>query len=179
MSRIGKLPFAVPSNVTVTIDDQKITVKGPKGSLEQDYNPLVTISVDNGVGQVTRKNDSKPAKSFHGLYRRLVENMIIGVTDGYTIGLQINGVGYRAEVKGNVITLNLGYSNPVDYVVREGVEVTAEGPNKLLVKGIDKVAVGQVAAEIRSIRPPEPYKGKGVKYEHETIRRKVGKSGVK
>lgn len=179
MSRIGKLPFAIPSGVTVTVNKSDVVVKGPKGELKQEYNPLVSISIEDGVGTVTRKNESKPAKSFHGLYRRLIENMIVGVTNGYSIGLQINGVGYRAEVKGDTVTLNLGFSNPVDYVVREGVEVVAEGPNKLAVKGIDKVKVGQVAAEIRSIRPPEPYKGKGVKYETETIRRKVGKSGVK
>lgn len=179
MSRIGKLPFTVPSGVTVSISDDEVVVKGPKGELKQDYNPLVSISVEDGIGTVTRKNESKAAKSFHGLYRRLIENMIVGVTNGYSIGLQINGVGYRAEVKGDIVTLNLGYSNQVEYVVRDGVEVVAEGPNKLAVKGIDKAKVGQVAAEIRSIRPPEPYKGKGVKYEAEIIRRKVGKSGVK
>ncbi|GAB6090125.1 50S ribosomal protein L6 [Spirochaeta dissipatitropha] len=179
MSRIGRLPFTVPSGVTVTVNDKNIVVKGPKGELTQDYNPLVSISIEDGVGTVTRMDETKAAKSFHGLYRRLIENMIVGVTNGYTIGLQINGVGYRAEVKGNIITLNLGYSNYIEYVVRDGVEVVAEGPAKLLVKGIDKAKVGQVAAEIRSIRPPEPYKGKGVKYETETIRRKVGKSGVK
>ncbi|AFG36670.1 50S ribosomal protein L6 [Spirochaeta africana] len=179
MSRIGRLPFTVPSGVTVSVTDNEVVVKGPKGELKQDYNPLVAISVEDGVGTVTRKNESKAAKSFHGLYRRLIENMIVGVSNGYAIGLQINGVGYRAEVKGNIVTLNLGFSNQVEYVVREGVEVAAEGPNKLVVKGIDKAKVGQVAAEIRSIRPPEPYKGKGVKYETETIRRKVGKSGVK
>ena len=179
MSRIGKLPFNVPTDVTFSVSEDEITVKGPKGELKQKYDPLVTITVENGVGKVDRVNDTKPARSYHGLYRRLIENMITGVTNGFSIGLQINGVGYRAEVNKNIVTLNLGYSNYIEYVVRDGVEVVAEGPNKLTVKGIDKVLVGQVAAEIRSLRPPEPYKGKGVKYEHETIRRKVGKSGVK
>lgn len=179
MSRIGKLPFTVPSGVTVTVNPDEVVVKGPKGELKQDYSPLVSIDIVDGVGTVSRKNDSKAAKSFHGLYRRLIENMIVGVTNGFSVALQINGVGFRAEVQKNIVTLNLGFSNQIEYVVPEGVAVAAEGPNKLVVSGIDKSQVGQVAAEIRSIRPPEPYKGKGVKYETETIRRKVGKSGVK
>ncbi|KGE70676.1 50S ribosomal protein L6 [Spirochaeta lutea] len=179
MSRVGKMPVVIPQGVKVTVTDDLISVEGPKGKLEQDYKPLVVISVEGQTATVTRKDDSKPAKSYHGLYRNLLNNMVTGVTSGFSKTLVINGVGYRAELKGKILALNLGYSNSVEYVVPEGVTVEVEGQNKVTVKGIDKVLVGRVASEIRSIRPPEPYKGKGVKYENEYVRRKVGKSGIK
>jgi large subunit ribosomal protein L6 len=179
MSRVGKMPVVIPQGVKVTVADNLITVEGPKGKLVQDYNPLVTITVDGQAATVVRNDDSKPARSFHGLYRNLLNNMVTGVTTGFAKSLLINGVGYRAELKGEILGLNLGYSNPVDYVIPKGVTVEVEGQNKVTVKGIDKVLVGRVASEIRSIRPPEPYKGKGVKYENEYVRRKVGKSGIK
>lgn len=179
MSRIGILPVPVPSNVKVNIGDRQLTVEGPKGKLTQDYSSEVKIELKDGKAFVTRKNESKQAKSFHGLYRNLLNNMVIGVSQGFTRVLLINGVGYRAEVKGKVLTMNLGYSNPIEYPIPDGMQIETDGPNKITVKGIDKARVGQVASELRGLRPPEPYKGKGVKYEDEHIRRKVGKSGVK
>lgn len=179
MSRVGILPVKVPSNVKVNIADRQFTVEGPKGKLSQAYDPQVTIEVANGVAVVSRKNESKKAKSFHGLYRNLLNNMVIGVSQGFSRVLLINGVGYRAEVKGKVLLLNLGYSNPIEYPIPEGMQIETDGPNKITVHGIDKARVGQVASELRGLRPPEPYKGKGVKYEDEYVRRKVGKSGVK
>lgn len=159
--------------------DSQILVEGPKGKLTQDYQPYVNFAIEGSTAVVTRKDDSKPAKSFHGLYRNLLNNMVVGVSQGFTKALIINGVGYRAELKGKVLALNLGYSTQIEYAVPEGVTIEVEGQNKVIVKGIDKARVGVVASEIRSIRPPEPYKGKGVKYENEHIRRKVGKSGIK
>lgn len=179
MSRIGKLPVAIPQGVKVALANNVITVEGPKGKLTQDYNDLVTIVVEAGNALVTRKDDSKPAKAAHGLYRQLIANMVLGVSKGYAKSLTINGVGYRAEVKGKSVLFNLGYSTQMEYVIPAGVTVAVEGQNKVTVSGIDKAAVGQVASEIRSIRPPEPYKGKGIKYDTEVIRRKVGKSGLK
>lgn len=179
MSRIGKLPVPIPSGVKVTVDPAQFTVEGPKGKLIQDYISLVDIKVDGSTAVVTRKNESKKAKSLHGLYRNLLNNMVVGVSTGFTRNLVINGVGYRAEVKGKALVLNLGYSNPIEYPIPAGMTIETDGPNKISVKGIDKAQVGQVASELRSLRPPEPYKGKGVKYEEENIRRKVGKSGVK
>ncbi|MFP4212308.1 MAG: 50S ribosomal protein L6, partial [Alkalispirochaeta sp.] len=156
-----------------------VTVKGPKGELSRPYRPEVTVTVADGNVVVDRVNESKKAKGFHGLYRQLISNMIVGVSEGYTRNLLINGVGFRAEVNGAAITLNLGYSNPIEFRLPEGIEAIAETPNKLSIRGIDKELVGKVASEIRKIRPPEPYKGKGVKYENEYVRRKVGKSGIK
>lgn len=179
MSRIGKLPIAVPKGVTVTAGKSSVTVKGPKGELVQDILPEVTVTVGDDVVTVDRKNESKRAKSCHGLYRKLIANMVTGVSQGFTKTLIINGVGYRAEVKGNILMLNLGYSNPIEYVINKDLTITCDGPNKVLVTGIDKQKVGQASAEIRSLRPPEPYKGKGIKYETEYVRRKVGKSGAK
>ncbi len=179
MSRIGKLPIAVPKGVTVAVDKSAVSVKGPKGELSQDIAPGIKVSVTDDVITVERKNDSKQARSYHGLYRKLISNMVIGVSQGFTRALQINGVGFRAEVKGKTLLLNLGYSNPIEYVINDDLTITTDGPNKVVVSGIDKQKVGQACAEIRSLRPPEPYKGKGVKYEEERIRRKVGKSGAK
>ncbi len=179
MSRVGRLPVKIPENVTVTVKASEVSVEGPKGSMTQSFSPQVKIDVTDGQCVVTRKNESKQAKSYHGLYRNLIQNMVIGVSQGFSRTLLINGVGYRAELQGERLVLNLGYSMPIEYVVPEGVSVQTDGPNKLTLTGIDKMRVGQAAAEIRSLRPPEPYKGKGVKYEEETIVRKVGKAGIK
>jgi large subunit ribosomal protein L6 len=179
MSRVGKLPVEIPQGVELNVSDDTFTVKGPKGTLSQSYLPFVNFKKEDSFVEVTRINDTKQAKSLHGLYRNLLNNMVIGVSKGYEKVLLINGVGYRAEVQGKSLLLNLGFSNQVTYMIPEGVEVSVEGQNKVSIKGIDKVLVGQVAAEIRSIRPPEPYKGKGVRYENEHIRRKEGKTGIK
>jgi len=179
MSRIGRLPVAIPNGVKVQVKGQTVHVEGPKGKLSQDCNPLVNIAVGDDQCVVTRKNESKKAKSFHGLYRQLVQNMVTGVSNGFTRVLLINGVGYRAELKEQSLVLNLGYSNPIEYPIPEGLTITTEGPNKITITGISKEQVGRAAAELRSLRPPEPYKGKGVKYEEETIVRKVGKAGIK
>ncbi len=179
MSRIGKLPVVIPQGVTVEIKGSTVSVKGPKGVLTQDCRPEVKIAVADEVVVVQRVNDSKRAKSMHGLYRNLVNNMVIGVSAGFRKVLLINGVGYRAEVQGTVLVLNLGYSNPVEYPIPDDLSITCDGPTKIAIEGIDKQRVGQASAEIRSIRPPEPYKGKGVRYENEHVRRKVGKAGVK
>lgn len=178
MSRIGKQPIELPKGVEVTVKDALVSVKGAKGELTQDYRPEVKISVNDGVVTVERINETKAAKSYHGLYRNLIANMVIGVTEGFSKTLLINGVGYRAEVQGSSLMLNLGYSNPIEYMIADGITITVEGQNRLKVSGIDKQQVGQVSAEIRSLRPPEPYKGKGIRYENEYVRRKIGKSGV-
>ncbi len=178
MSRIGKLPIAIPQGVKVTVTEDMITVEGPKGKLEQDYKPGVEIKVEDSEVTVSAKDDTKAAHSYHGLYRSLINNMVVGVSQGFSKGLVINGVGYRAEVKNGILTLNLGYSQPIDYFIEEGITITTEG-NKVNVAGIDKQRVGQVSADIRSLRPPEPYKGKGIRYDNENIRRKIGKSGIK
>lgn len=179
MSRVGKAPVVLPQGVTVDVGKSSLTVEGPKGKLSQDYRPEVAFALEDGQVVVTRKNESKRAKSMHGLYRNLLNNMVKGVTDGFSKVLLINGVGYRAEVQGSVLVLNLGYSNPVEYPIPDDLTIATDGPTKITVSGIDKARVGQVAAEIRSVRPPEPYKGKGVRYEDEYVRRKVGKAGVK
>jgi len=178
MSRIGKIPIELPKGVTVTISENLITVEGPKGKEVQDYQPQVAIAVEGNSVIVTRKNDSKKARAYHGLYRQLIQNMIIGVTQGFSRTLLINGVGYRAEIKGNVLFLNLGYSNQIEFMVSDDVQIACEGQSKVIITGINKQRVGQTAAEIRSLRPPEPYKGKGIKYDYETIKRKIGKSGA-
>ncbi|MCY1152005.1 MAG: 50S ribosomal protein L6 [Sphaerochaetaceae bacterium] len=177
MSRIGKMPVALPAGVKVTVKDGILSVEGPKGKLTQEVRKEVSFDVQKEQIVVTRKDESKASRSFHGLYRQLLNNMIVGVTKGYTKNLIVNGVGYRAEVKGNLLVLNLGYSNIIEFVIPEGITITVEGQNKIAVSAIDKQLVGQTAAEIRSLRKPEPYKGKGVRYEDEVIRRKVGKSG--
>ena len=180
MSRIGKMPIAIPAGVTVEIaENNKVTVKGPKGTLERVMVPEMEIKVEGAEIIVNRPNDSKRNKSFHGLTRTLIANMVTGVTSGYEKVLEINGVGYRAAKQGNKLTLSLGYSHPVEMEDPEGIETVLEGQNKIFVKGIDKEKVGQYAAEIRDKRRPEPYKGKGIKYADETIRRKVGKTGKK
>ena len=180
MSRIGRLPIAIPAGVEVKIEEgNKVTVKGPKGTLEKCLPVEMTIKQEDNQVVVTRPNDLKKMKSLHGLTRTLINNMVVGVTAGYEKVLEVNGVGYRAAKSGNKLTLNLGYSHPVEMEDPEGVETVVEGQNKITVKGIDKEKVGQYAAEIRDKRRPEPYKGKGIKYADEVIRRKVGKTGKK
>ncbi len=180
MSRIGRMPIAVPAGVTVDIaENNKVTVKGPKGTLERALAPEMEIKQEGDTITVSRPNDLKKMKSLHGLTRTLLNNMIIGVSQGYEKVLEINGVGYRAVKQGKKLTLSLGYSHPVEMQDPEGIETVMEGQNKIIVKGIDKEKVGQYAAEIREKRAPEPYKGKGIKYADEVIRRKVGKTGKK
>ena len=180
MSRIGRMPIAIPAGVTVDIaENNQVTVKGPKGTLERVLPAEMTITKEGEEVKVTRPNDLKKMKSLHGLTRTLINNMIIGVTEGYEKRLEVNGVGYRAAKQGKKLTLSLGYSHPVEMIDPEGVETVLEGQNKITVQGIDKEKVGQYAAEIREKRAPEPYKGKGIKYVDEVIRRKVGKTGKK
>ena len=201
MSRIGRMPIAIPAGVTVDIaENNQVTVKGPKGTLERVLPAEMTITKEGEEVKVTRPNDLKKMKSLHGLTRTLINNMIIGVTEGYEKRLEVNGVGYRAAKQGKKLTLSLGYSHPVEMEDPEGIEVTVDGQNLIIVKGIDKEKVGQYAAEIREKRQtptggssggyctmgeirekraPEPYKGKGIKYVDEVIRRKVGKTGKK
>ncbi len=180
MSRIGRLPVAIPAGVTVEVaENNVVTVKGPKGTLVRELAPEMEIKVEGAEVVVTRPNDLKRMKSLHGLTRTLINNMVVGVSTGYQKVLEVNGVGYRAAKSGNKLTLNLGYSHPVEMIDPEGIEAVCEGQNKIIVKGIDKEKVGQYAAEIRDKRRPEPYKGKGIKYADEVIRRKVGKTGKK
>ena len=179
MSRIGNKPITVPENVEVKIDGNKITVKGPKGTLERTVNDNISIKLENGVIVVARPNDEKENRSLHGLTRTLIHNMIEGVSNEFTKQLEINGVGYRAAKQGNKIVLTLGYSHPVEMVEPAGITYEVPNPNSIIVKGIDKELVGQMAAEIRSKRPPEVYRGKGIKYVDEHIRRKEGKAGKK
>ena len=180
MSRIGRMPIAIPAGVTVDIaENNKVTVKGPKGTLERVLPSEMDIKIEDGHVVVTRPNDLKKMKSLHGLTRTLINNMVVGVTAGYTKVLEVNGVGYRAQKQGNKLVLSLGYSHPVEMVDPEGVTTTLDGQDKITVSGIDKEKVGQYAAEIRDKRRPEPYKGKGIKYADEVIRRKVGKTGKK
>lgn len=179
MSRIGKLPIEVPKGVTVTLADSVITVKGPKGQLSRQIMPAVSIVIKDNQVAVERPDDSIASRAAHGLTRTLVNNMVIGVTNGYQTDLEINGVGYRAELKGTDLHLSLGYSHPVVYALPEGITVDIDKMTKLSVKGIDKELVGHTAAKIRSFRGPEPYKGKGIKYATETILRKAGKTGKK
>ena len=180
MSRIGRMPIAIPAGVTVEIaENNKVTVKGPKGTLERVLPVEMEIKSENDEIVVTRPNDLKKMKSLHGLTRTLINNMVVGVTNGYEKVLEVNGVGYRASKQGSKLVLALGYSHPVEMEDPEGVESVVDGQNKIIIKGIDKEKVGQYAAEIRDKRRPEPYKGKGIKYADETIRRKVGKTGKK
>ena len=180
MSRIGKMPIAIPAGVTVEIaENNKVTVKGPKGTLERVLPSEMDIKMEGSEIVVSRPNDSKKMKSLHGLTRTLINNMVIGVTEGYEKKLEVNGVGYRAQKQGKKLVLSLGYSHPVEMEDPEGLETVLDGQNIIVVKGIDKEKVGQYAAEIRAKRAPEPYKGKGIKYADEVIRRKVGKTGKK
>jgi large subunit ribosomal protein L6 len=179
MSRIGKLPVSIPSGVDVTLDDQVVTVKGPKGTLSHTVAAPITVAKDeSGALAVTRPDDERVSKSLHGLTRTLIANMVTGVTDGYEKKLEIVGVGYRVLSKGPTqLEFQLGYSHPIIFDAPEGITFTVEGPTKLGVAGIDKQLVGEVAANIRKLRKPEPYKGKGVRYSGEYVRRKVGKAG--
>jgi large subunit ribosomal protein L6 len=177
MSRIGKLPIAVPSGVDVALNDSTVVVKGPKGELSQRILPVVELNVDGGYVVVQRKGEDKPARSAHGLTRTLVANMIDGVTKGFRKSLELQGVGFRVTKAGNDLSFSLGFSHPVTYAAPEGIAFTVEGTNRVHVDGIDKQRVGQVAAEIRSLRPPEPYKGKGIRYAGEVVRKKLGKAG--
>jgi len=180
MSRIGRMPIAVPAGVTVDIaENNQVTVKGPKGTLIRVLPEEMEIKLDGEQVVVSRPNDLKRMRSLHGLTRTLIANMVTGVTEGYEKVLEVNGVGYRAQKQGKKLVLSLGYSHPVEMEDPEGIETVLEGQNKITVKGIDKEKVGQYAAEIRSKRAPEPYKGKGIKYADEVIRRKVGKTGKK
>ena len=177
MSRIGRLPIEIPAEVTVAADGQVVTVKGPKGELTLTVANPIEVKVEDGQVLVTRPNDERASRSLHGLTRTLIANQIIGVTQGYTKGLEIVGTGYRVAQKGNSVEFALGFSHPVLVDPPAGISLTVEGVNKLTVSGIDKQAVGEVAANIRKIRKPEPYKGKGVRYAGEVVRRKAGKSG--
>lgn len=181
MSRIGKLPVVIPSGVKVQLAGNKITVSGPKGTLEQVLLPSVTVEVKGNEVIVSRVDDEIESRSAHGLSRQLIHNMVVGVSEGFSKTLVVNGVGYRCEVdpKNTVLSLSLGYSTSIDYMIPAGITMTIPAPGKIIISGIKKDQVGQVCAEIRSLRAPEPYKGKGIKYETENIRRKVGKSGGK
>ncbi|MGM0410746.1 MAG: 50S ribosomal protein L6 [Bacillota bacterium] len=177
MSRIGKKPIEIPENVEITLDDDSIKVKGPKGELSKDLPQRLEFNLEDDELIVTRKGNDKKDRSFHGLIRSLIENMIIGVVDGYKKELEMVGVGYNAQLKGKDLQIEVGFSHPVKIEAPENIEFEVEKKNKITVKGIDKQQVGEVAAQIRSIRKPEPYKGKGIKYVGEHIRRKVGKTG--
>ena len=180
MSRIGRMPIAIPAGVTVDVaENNKVTVKGPKGTLERVLPQEMEIKIEGAEITVSRPNDLKKMKSLHGLTRTLINNMVVGVTEGYKKKLLINGVGYRAQKSGKTLTLFLGYSHEINMTDPDGVESTMEGQNTIIISGIDKEKVGQYAAEIRSKREPEPYKGKGIKYDYEIIRRKAGKAGKK
>ena len=179
MSRIGRMPIEIPAGVTVTYDNHHMNVKGPKGELSRDLHPDMIITVEGNTITVARPSEDKAHRSLHGLTRALVANMVTGVSEGFTKTLEINGVGYRAQKQGKKLILSLGYSHPVEMEDPEGLESVLDGQNKITIKGIDKQKVGQYAAEIREKRKPEPYKGKGIKYADEVIRRKVGKTGKK
>ena len=180
MSRIGKAPITIPAGVEIKIDEHNhIVVKGPKGTLERTLRPEMKIEIDAGVIHVTRPNDSKANRSYHGLTRTLVDNMVVGVTNGFEKKLEINGVGYRAAKEGKDLVLNIGYSHQVKVSETEDIQIDVPDANHIVIKGIDKQKVGQFAAEVRGKRPPEPYKGKGIKYDYEVIRRKEGKTGAK
>ena len=179
MSRIGKLPVALPKGVDISIKGQVVEVKGPKGVLSREFHPLVSVEKDDGSLRVKPLEESIKAKALWGLSRSLLNNMVTGVSQGYTRVLEINGVGYRAELKGTALNLSLGFSHPVVFELPQGIEAKVDKNTIITLTGIDKELLGQTAATIRAFRPPEPYKGKGVKYAEETIRRKVGKAGVK
>ena len=179
MSKVGKLPVTIPAGVTVNVANGLISVKGPKGELKQSFHDEIDIKVEGSEVLLTTKNNAKQTNAYHGLYRSLISNMVKGVTDGFTKTLVITGVGYRAEVKGKELVMNLGYSSDYIAIIPEGLTVVATPDGKLTVSGIDKQLVGEFCSQIRKLRKPEPYKGKGIRYETEVIRRKVGKTGVK
>ena len=180
MSRIGRAPIAIPAGVEIKVEDNNVvTVKGPKGTLTQKFNPNMAIAIEDGVLHVTRPNDAKENRSLHGLTRTLIHNMVVGVTEGYKKELDVNGVGYRVAKEGNKLVMNLGFSHQVTVEEIPGIEIEVPNPNKIVIHGCDKQQVGQFAAEVREKRPPEPYKGKGIKYTDEVIRRKAGKTGAK
>ena len=179
MSRIGKRPVAVPKNVTVTIEGQRVKVKGPKGELERELHREMAVALENGEIVVTRPSDEPGHKALHGTTRSVIANMVEGVTKGFQTQLDIVGVGYKAENRPYGLQLALGYSHPIEYRAPKGIKLSAPTPTSMVVDGADKEVVGQVAAELRSLRPPEPYKGKGIKYQGEQIRRKAGKAGGK
>ena len=177
MSRIGRLPITVPGGVQVAVDGQKVTVKGPRGELSLQAAEPIAVSVDDGQVKVERRNEERRSRQLHGLTRTLVNNMVIGVTEGYTKTLEVVGTGYRVQAKGTGLELALGYSHPVSFPAPDGISFQVETPTRFHISGIDKQLVGEVAANIRKLRAPEPYKGKGVKYADEVIRRKAGKAG--
>ena len=179
MSKVGKLPVAIPAGVTVNVANGLISVKGPKGELKQSFHDEIDIKVEGTEVVLTTKNNTKQTNAYHGLYRSLINNMVKGVTDGFTKTLVITGVGYRAEVKGKELVMNLGYSSDYIAIIPDGLTVVATPDGKLTVTGIDKQLVGEFCSQVRKLRKPEPYKGKGIRYETEVIRRKVGKTGVK
>ena len=180
MSRIGRAPISIPAGVEIKVEDNNVvTVKGAKGTLTQQFNANMQIAMDNGVLTVTRPNDNKDNRALHGLTRTLINNMIVGVTEGYKKELDVNGVGYRVAKEGTKLVMNLGYSHQVIVEEKDGITIEVPGPNKIIIHGCDKQKVGQFAAEVREKRPPEPYKGKGIKYVDEVIRRKAGKTGAK
>ena len=180
MSRIGRAPIAIPAGVEIKVEDNNVvTVKGPKGALTQQFSSNMTIAVEGAELKVTRPNDAKENRSLHGLTRTLLHNMVVGVTDGFKKELDVNGVGYRVAKEGGKLVMNLGFSHQVVMEESEGISIEVPNPNKIIISGTDKQRVGQFAAEVREKRPPEPYKGKGIKYADEVIRRKEGKTGVK
>lgn len=179
MSRIGRMPVAIPAGVTVSVDGNTVTVKGPKGELKQSFAPQLTIKVEDGHINVTRPNDEKENRSLHGLTRTLISNMVEGVTKGFSKELEIQGVGYRAQKQGNQLVMNLGYSHPVTFDDTADITIEVPNPNRIVINGIDKQKVGQFAAEVRETRPPEPYKGKGIRYVGEYVRHLAGKAGAK
>lgn len=178
MSRIGKLPITIPGGVTITVgDDNTVTVKGPKGQLSEKISTAITLKEENAVLTVARASDSKEHRSLHGLSRTLINNMVVGTTQGFQKNLEIVGTGYKAQKQGNKLVLNVGYSHPVEFVEPAGITFDVPAPNKISIKGINKQQIGQIAADIRAVREPEPYKGKGIKYDNEVVRRKEGKTG--
>ena len=179
MSRIGRAPIELPAGVDFKIDGKHLTVKGPKGTLEMDVVPEIDVTVEGNVVHVTRPSDEKTYRSLHGLTRTLIHNMVVGVTQGFQKTLEISGVGYRAQKEGKNLVMNLGFSHPITVPETDDIQIDVPNPNQVIIKGIDKQKVGQFAAEVRGVRPPEPYKGKGIKYDYEVVRRKEGKTGAK
>ncbi len=179
MSRIGRLPVKIPKGVKVSVQDRRIQFEGPKGKMAQEFAPDVSVKVEGDSVVVSRSDESKRAKSLHGLYRNLIKNAMLGLADGFSRSLVISGVGYKAEIKGKSLVLTLGFSTPIEYPIPDGVSMEVEANTRVIVKGADKQRIGQIAAELRAFRPIEPYKGKGIRYESERVRRKVGKSGIK